>query len=169
MTGRGQGTRLVAVFASGEGAASARRALEARGLPVTAYSPVHGKAVDEGEGASPVRFFTLVGFLTGVGAGLGLCAYSALRWRFVVSGKPVLAWVPFVVIAFECSVLFGVLATFAGMLWCGRIPRFKRPPGYDARFSGDRFGLEVEAGEDAAGAEAALRDAGAEEIRVVAG
>ena len=73
---------------------------------------------------------------------------------------------PFVVIAFEMTILLGGLCTLLGLLVTARLPSLRLSPQYDPRFSSDRFGVEVtcEAGERRA-VEELLRGAGAEEVR----
>lgn len=165
-----RGPALLALFARADDLRAAVDAVRARGLPCAVHSPVRDERLQAAlePAPSPVRFVTLAGFLAGAAAGLGLCAFTALRWRFVVSGKPVLAWVPFTVIAFELSILLGVLATFAGMLLLARLPRRRSAGTLPPSLTGDRFGLLVPGGADDALA-AALRAAGAEDVRVVEG
>ena len=70
---------------------------------------------------SPVRWWTLTGAMTGVTTGFLLTSLTHAAWPMInPGGKPVVAIVPFTVIMFECTILFGALATFAGMLFhCG--------------------------------------------------
>ena len=59
---------------------------------------------------SLTRTFTLVGGIMG-GTGLvGLATYAHLSFRLIVWGKPVLAWVPWVVVAFEGTILLASLS-----------------------------------------------------------
>jgi molybdopterin-containing oxidoreductase family membrane subunit len=73
---------------------------------------------------------------------------------------------PFVVIAFELTILLGGLCTPLGLFVTARLPSLWLSPRYDPRFSGDRFGVEVtcDASERPA-VEDLLRSAGAEEVR----
>jgi hypothetical protein len=113
-----------------------------------------------------VRLFTLVGALTGTAAGFALTIWTALKWNLITGGKPVVSIPPFVVIAFELTILLGGLCTLLGLLVTAKLPSFRISPRYDARFSVDRFGVEVtcEPGERGT-IEALLRGAGAEEVR----
>ena len=115
---------------------------------------------------SRVRLFTLIGGLTGTVSGFVLTIWSALQWGLVTGGKPIASIPPFVVIAFELTILFGGLATVLGMMLLARLPRLRQSPGYDPRFSNDRFGVAVRcaAGRGASVADV-LRGAGAEEVR----
>ena len=92
---------------------------------------------------SPVRLFTLVGALTGTASGFALTIWTALKWNLITGGKPVVSIPPFVVIAFELTILLGGLCTLLGLLVTARLPSFGSRPRYDPRFSADRFGVEV--------------------------
>ena len=52
------------------------------------------------------------------------------------------------VIAFEMTILFGVLATVIGTLWNMRVPSLKTDVVYDPNFSAGRFGVYVTAAAD---------------------
>ena len=57
-------------------------------------------------------------------------------------GKPVVAPVPFAVIMFECTILFGALATFAGMIFhCGLPGFFLDKALHDPRVTDESFGI----------------------------
>jgi molybdopterin-containing oxidoreductase family membrane subunit len=117
---------------------------------------------------SSIRYFTFVGGAVGALFGLALPTYAHLQWHLITSGKPVLAWIPFFVIAFECCILFGVLSTLLGLSIMTRLPRFRLSDAYDSRFSQDRFGILVSC--DEAEQETVLKllmEAGAEEVRKV--
>ena len=92
---------------------------------------------------SRVGYFTLAGGFLGFVIGFSLAVYTAVQWHLMVSGKPIIAWFPFFIVAFEFTILFGCLANFLAMLVFSGLPRFKRSPGYDERFSVDAFGLYV--------------------------
>ena len=150
----------------------ALKQLKASGISVhTVFSPTPRPEIREvlGLKPSPIRFFTLLGGSLGVATGIALASYAHLQWGFVTGGKPVLAWLPFVVVGFEFTILFGVLFTLGSLLIKSRLPRLRLPDFYDPRFSGDRFGVFV------SGADAALErtrkillETGAEELRDVA-
>ena len=163
---------VLGVFAHVDTATRAIRELRARGMSsIATYSPV---PLDEFEEAltgyglpqSPVRLFTLVGGLTGTAAGFALTIWTALKWNLITGGKPVVSIPPFVVIAFEMTILLGGLCTLLGLFVTARLPGLKVAPQYDPRFSADRFGVEVacQPGERQAVQEV-LRSAGAEEVR----
>ncbi len=133
----------------------------------TVFSPIPLPEIQETLGLkpSPVRYFTLFGGILGLVVGVGLAIYAGLQWRFVVGGKPILPWPPFVVVGFEFTILLGVLFTLLGMLINSRLPKVRIPDHYDTRFSQDRFGLLVYCPEPEWGeVSSSLKETGAEEV-----
>ena len=90
---------------------------------------------------SRVGYFTLIGGILGFLIGFGLSIYTASQWRLIVSGKPVIALIPFFIVGFECTILFGVFGNIIGMLTQARLPRFRMPEYYDSRFTGHHYGI----------------------------
>ena len=162
---------VVGVFAHVDTTVRAIRELRAQGFrDFTVYSPVPVVEVqDEVERPKPlsrVRLFTLIGGLAGTSSGFALTIWSALQWNLVTGGKPIVSIPPFIIIAFELTILFGGLATLVALLVLGRLPRYRPSPTYDPRFTLDRFGIAVACPPARAAALAQLlRGAGAEEVR----
>jgi molybdopterin-containing oxidoreductase family membrane subunit len=133
--------------------------------------PVHEieDVLERDRPVSRVRIFTLLGALVGLLSAWILTAWTSLKWDLVVGGKPPIGLPvspPYVVIMFEMMVLFGGIATVIGMVVLGRLPRLRRSPSFDGRFTNDRFGVAVHcAGERATSVREILRAAGAEEVR----
>ena len=90
---------------------------------------------------SRVGYFTLIGGILGFLTGFSLAIYTAVQWNFVVGGKPVLAWIPFVIVGFEFTILFSVFGNVLGLLTQARLPDFEGLKQNDPRCSGDRFGI----------------------------
>jgi len=162
---------VVGVFAHVDTTVKALEELRAQGyqdLEVYMPAPMHEieDVMERGRPVSRVRLFTLIGALTGTASGFTLTIWSAMQWGLVTGGKPIASIPPFVVIAFELTILFGGLATALGMCLLGRLPRFRPSAAYDPRFSNDRFGVAVQCppGRGASVGEI-LRGAGAEEVR----
>ena len=162
---------VVGVFAHVDTTVKALEELKAKGyhdLEVYTPAPIHEieDVMERDRPVSHVRLFTLIGGLTGTASGFLLTIWSAMQWGLVTGGKPIASIPPFVVIAFELTILFGGLSTALGMVLLGRLPRFRPSAGYDPRFSNDRFGVAVQCapgrGASVAGI---LRGAGAEEVR----
>jgi molybdopterin-containing oxidoreductase family membrane subunit len=167
----GGGGAVLGVFAHVDTTVRAIQELRRCGFRgISTYSPVPLEELEEaltGHGLprSPVRLFTLVGGLTGTALGFALTIWTSLKWGLITGGKPVVSIPPFVVIAFECTILLGGLCTLLGLLVTARLPKLGASPRYDPRFSLDRFGVEVACPPDQVRAvEDILRQAGAEEV-----
>lgn len=92
---------------------------------------------------SPIRWWTLTGAITGLTTGFLLTSLTHATWPMInPGGKPVVAPVPFAVIMFECTILFGALATFAGMIFhCGLPAFFLDRSLQDPRVTDESFGI----------------------------
>ena len=101
---------------------------------------------------SPVRLFTLIGGLTGCAAGFGMTIWMSLDWPLLVGGKTIASIPPYVVIAFELTILLGALSTVARggpVLACSWASAGSPTiPSY----SDDQIGVFVPAGPDQVGA-----------------
>ncbi len=166
---------MVGVFAYVDVTAEALRRLREQGWQaVHVYLPVPRHEILEEVGPraeSPVRVFSLVGGVAGTVAGFALASYCGIKMHsyqgLLVGGKPPIAIPAYVVIGFELTVLLGALATAVGFLLNARLPRWKKAPGYDARFTEDRFGIFVPCERAHRGEVKKLLVAvGAEEVRV---
>ncbi|HEY6099969.1 MAG TPA: quinol:electron acceptor oxidoreductase subunit ActD, partial [Anaeromyxobacter sp.] len=148
--------------------AAAIRALRGKGLRVTAAMPAPFPEVVQalGRPTSPVGYATLPGAVVGVALGVALTVGTSLAWPIVTGGKPVVSVPPFVIVIFEVAVLVGSLvnlvAVAVGTRFGARAAAF--PPGLS--FNADLVGVFAEGGA-LAPAEAALRAAGAVEVRRV--
>jgi molybdopterin-containing oxidoreductase family membrane subunit len=93
---------------------------------------------------SPVRWWTLTGAVTGMTFGFSLPALTHSQWPMInPGGKPVVALPPFAIIMFECTILFGALATFAGMIFHAGLGAawFLDPAIQDPRVTDESFGI----------------------------
>jgi Protein of unknown function (DUF3341) len=159
---------LLASFLQVDAAADAIRAVRALGIrDMTVYTPAPNHEIEEalGERVSPVRLFTLIGGLTGCAAGFGMTIWMSYDWPVLVGGKPIASIPPYVVIAFELTILLGALITVAAVAVFSVL--MARPgAAYDPRFSDDQIGIFVPAPSDQADrVEQLLRSAGATEVR----
>ena len=85
-------------------------------------------------------------------------------WPLLVGGKPFDAVPPYVVLAFELTILYGALATVAGVIILSMVKSLRGRP-YHPSFSDDRIGLFVPCSPDQApSVRDALVNAGSEEI-----
>jgi len=167
------GTRagVVGVFGDLDATVLALRELKSKGYDsLTVYSPVPRHEIDEvlDQPVSPVRLFTLIGGLTGCTLGFAYAISTSLDWPLITGGKPIVSLPPFIIIAFECTILIGGLSTVAGMFLNARLPKLRDAAGYDPRFSNDKFGVVAMGGPaQVSGAEQIMKAAGAEEVRNV--
>jgi len=162
---------VLGIFAHVDTTLQAIRDLRAKGFSdLTVYSPVPVEEIEEEvekvRPLSKVRLFTVVGGLTGTATAFFLTIWSSLKWSLVTGGKDPVSIPPFIIIAFELTILFGGLATLLAILVLGRLPRLRPSPTYDPRFTVDRFGVAVACPADKAeSVKALLSAAGAEEVR----
>jgi molybdopterin-containing oxidoreductase family membrane subunit len=95
---------------------------------------------------SMVGWFTLVGGIFGFLGGFALAIYTAIQWDLMVSGKPIVAIIPFVVVGFEATILCAVFGNILGLLTQTRLPSYKWLKHYDPRCSGEHFGILASCG-----------------------
>ena len=163
-----EGVEILGIYDRATTAVVGVRAVLKEGLgEVVTYSPVPDRALDQALHVtlSPVRLFVLIGGLLGCATGFIFPIYTVLDWPLITGGKPIISIPPFVVIAFELTILFASLGGMAGFLLLARLPRVTgRPP--DARFTDNMTGISVTcAPEQATAVRACLARTGASEIR----
>jgi Protein of unknown function (DUF3341) len=172
---------IVGIFAHVDTTVRAVEELKAKGYhDVDVYSPAPLHEIEEvlerDRPVSRVRLFTLLGGLTGIVSAFLLTIWTTLEWGLVTGGKYLQldpggriagsSLPPFFIIAFEMMVLFGGVATLIGLVALARLPRLRPSPGFDPRFTNDRFGVTVHCPpERAASVRQILGAAGAEEVR----
>ncbi len=136
---------VVGVFTYLDDALSAIRYAKEAGKDYLVYSPVPHHEIEEATmpEKSPVRFFTATGATIGLCSGFALAILCSMDWPLRVSAKDVVSIPGFFVIGYECTILFGALATLTALLHFCRLPHIFRRIGYDPRFSNDKFGVVV--------------------------
>ena len=159
---------IMSVFQHVDAASSAIRQLKEMGYKdFTVYSPTPNHELDEAVGhpVSPVRMWTLLGGLTGCASGFAMTLWMSYDYPIVVGGKPIGSIPPYVVIAFELTILFGALATLAGLIF--HAVKDTRAAAYDPRCSDDHIGVFVPCPvERRPAVQQLLQTAGATEVRV---
>ena len=85
----------------------------------------------------------MCGAILGVTTGFLLTSMTHTQWPMInPGGKPVVSLIPFAVIMFECTILFGALATFLGMIVNAGLPSFGLDAAIqDPRVSDAHFGI----------------------------
>lgn len=161
--------RSVGVYSTHEKCLDAINYLKNKGFSrLVIYSPIPSHEIEEalGKGAAVIKWFTLAGGISGGAGGFLLAALTSLEWGIHTGGKPIISVPPFLIITFECTILFGALATLLGFLHASRIPQPKLSKVYMEEFGEDRFGVGIVCGDsEVEEAEMALRDSGADEVR----
>ncbi|HWP37450.1 MAG TPA: quinol:electron acceptor oxidoreductase subunit ActD, partial [Gemmatimonadales bacterium] len=93
--------------------------------------------------------------------------WMSYDYPIVVGGKPLGSIPPYVVIAFELTILLGALATIVGLIFHSW--RTHRAAAYDPRFTDDEIGIFVPcAPERRAAVQQLFQTAGAAEVRLEA-
>jgi hypothetical protein len=165
---------VLGVFDAPGDVASVATKLKNRGYDrVEVFSPAPFQEIDEALDPKPsrVRLYTLIGGLAGVTTGFFITIWMSNNWQIIVGGKPFASIPPYIVIAFELTILFGGLLTLLGLFLVGGLPKGtpgSHDPGYDARFSGEQIGLVVRCGDrDVSEVDSLLRAHSATEVSLV--
>jgi len=143
-------TGVTAFFKEDQKAAEAVRQVRDSGWTLAdVYGPIPSEAISAALSLkkSPVGWFTLAGGILGFFSGYLLAMFTAGRWDLIVSGKPVLAVIPFFIVGFEFTVLFSVFGNVVGMILSMRLPAYRDLPGYKTPGSGEDFTVVVACGE----------------------
>ena len=156
------------VFDDWEAMKRALRALkESRGTGYTAYGPVNLQEVEDLMPAksSYVRGWSTAGGLFGLALFFVMCVMTSLIYSLTVGGKPPISNVPFLIPAYEGTILIGAISAFVAGLIYACVRARPLPTDYDTRFSGDTFGVDVTCEPDERGQVIdLLKSAGAAEI-----
>ncbi len=165
---------MVGVFEQPAPLAECAERIRNRGLgALEAYSPVPAPEIDDAVDPAPsrVRTFTLIGGLLGVMTGFAMTIWMSYDYPIRLGGKPYASIPPYIIIAFELTILFGGLLTALGLFLVGGLPKGvpgQHDPTYGPRFSAEDFGLVVEcADRDVAEIDALMRSHEAKEVTVV--
>ncbi|MGE5340534.1 MAG: DUF3341 domain-containing protein [Candidatus Omnitrophota bacterium] len=95
---------------------------------------------------SPVRVYILLGALTGFILGFAFMIFTVLDWPLITGGKPLISIPPFIIVAFETTILFGGITVLIGFLILTRLPSMRRI--ISPIDSGSRFVIIQETGEE---------------------
>jgi len=159
---------ILAAYRHVDAAADAIRKLKDMGHgDFTVYTPVpnHEIAGAVDHPVSPVRLWTLIGGITGCATGFAMTLWMSYDYPIVVGGKPLGSVLPYVIIGFELTILFGALATLTGLAF--HAWRDHRPAAYDGRFTNDHIGIFVPCPvERRPAVEQLLKATGAVDVRV---
>jgi hypothetical protein len=133
-------------------------------------SPIPVEGVEEvlGKKTSVIKRFTFFGAIFGGLSGFALAAGTAVLFPHPTGGRPIITIPPYLIITYELTILFGILATVLGFLISSRFPAIRERV-YVPEAAVDKFAVMVvcEDSEHFRLAETILRDAGAEEVREI--
>lgn len=130
--------------------------------------PIHGVEEVLGPKKSVIKRFTLFGAIFGGLGGFALAAGTSVLYLHPTGGRPIITIPPFMIITYEMTILFGILATVLGFLISARFPAIRERL-YVPESAVDKFVVTVPCDNDDqfANAETILRQAGAGEIRKI--
>jgi len=162
-------TNVVGLFHNPEAALIAAGELKGAGfedLEIMSPVPIHGVEAVLGKKKSAIKNFTFMGALIGGITGFALAAGTAVLYPHPVGGRPIITMPPFLIITYELTILFGILATVLGFFVSSRLPAF-RDRVYVPESAVDKFVVAApcDNNEHFKRAEAILNGAGAEEVR----
>jgi Alternative complex III, ActD subunit len=162
-------TSAIGLFGGPDGALTAAARLKAAGFAAPAViSPIPLEGADEvlGTKKSVIKRFTFFGAILGGLSGFALAAGTAVLYLHPTGGRPIIPFPPFLIITYEMTILFGILATVIGFLVSARLPAI-RERAYAPEAAVDRFAVTVSCDSTESMEQAAtiLRDAGAQEVR----
>ncbi|MCB0335079.1 MAG: DUF3341 domain-containing protein [Bdellovibrionales bacterium] len=160
---------VVGVYTYLDDILSAIEAVKEKSMDYCVYAPTYIPDIEEAtdKKRSHVCKVSLTGALTGLTAGFTLAIWCGLDWPLRVSAKEVLAVPAYVVIGYECTILLGAISTLLAIFHFCRLPDIFRRPGYDPRFSYDKFGLVVGCdGNETDAMKDLLQNSGADEVSV---
>ena len=160
---------IVGTFAYEEDFLAAAENLQSSGFDnISLLSPLPLEEAQQvlGLGKSPVRHYSLAGAIIGALSGFAMSVATALVFILPTGGRAIITVPPYLIITYEMTILFGVLFTLIGFHFVSGLPAWRDRP-YLPSANIDRFVVIVEnaAGDQAARAEAIIREAGAEEIQ----
>lgn len=169
---------VVARFGSPESILKAAQQTRDAGYEtIEAYTPFYIEGLDDNLGHAPTRlgWVVLMMGITGLIVGFFMQYWSnAVYYPLNIGGKPLNSWPNFIVITFECAVIFSAFT--AGLFMLGRngLPRLYHPifntPGFE-NATRDKFFLCIEAKDenfDTEKAKVFLASLDAEEVAEVA-
>jgi hypothetical protein len=161
---------ILGIFDDYESFIQALKDLKEMGIDnISTFTPVPFHEVDKvlGEKQSPIRFLTLTGGLIGFAVGAWLTVYCTQAYPLIVGGKPLISVPPYLIIAFELTILLSTMLTAIGYFLISPISRSKLGTSYDPSFSEDKFGISIDTtGTGSKPLKEVLEANGATEIRI---
>ena len=161
---------VYALYPSPEAAQRAVNGLRAAGIPDGRITILSAEPFEEHEfahrdKATWMGWIALAGGITGLAFSTWLARMTELAWPLRTGNMPIVAWWPNLIIMFETTMLFAILATVLTLLVTARLPG-RRPVLYDPEIVDGKILVGVDNPQDASAVERALRVPGAEVKRL---
>lgn len=139
---------VYALYADPRAAQHAVDNLRAAGVPpgeitVISSEPLEAHELSHRDKATWMFWIAAAAGALGLAFGAGLTWFTERAWPLRTGGMPIVAWWPNLIIVFELTMLFAMLATVITLLVTAKLPR-RRPRLYDPAVSDGRIlvGLE---------------------------
>jgi hypothetical protein len=157
---------VYALYPSPEAAQRAVDGLRAAGIADGRITILSAEPFEEHEfahrdKATWMGWIALAGGITGLACATWLARLTELAWPLRTGNMPIVAWWPNLIIMFETTMLFAILATVLTLLVTARLPG-RRPALYDPEIVDGKILVGVDNPQDASAVERALRVPGAE-------
>ena len=157
---------VYALYSTPDAAQRAVNGLRAAGIGDDRITILSSEPIEEHEfahrdKATWMGWIAAAGGVTGLAFATWLTRMTELAWPLPTGNMPIVAWWPNLIIMFEMTMLFAILAAVITMLVTARLPG-RRPALYDPDVMNGKILVGVENPRDAALVERAL---GAGEIR----
>src|SRR4029453_1804469 len=143
-------TSAIGLFVDPHGALAAAAKLKGAGftaLAVISPIPLEGAEATLGEKKSIIKRFTFFGAILGGASGFPLAAGTAVLYLHPTGGRPIIPFPPFLIITYEMTILFGILATVIGFLISARLAAISHPA-HAPEAAVDRFAVTVSSDAD---------------------
>jgi hypothetical protein len=157
---------IYALYPDGESAQRAVHALRAAGLPGDAITVLSGEPIEdqdffEADKSTWMWYIASAGGIVGLAFGTWLTRMTELAWPINTGNMPIVSWWPNLIIMFEMTMLFGILAAVLTLLVTAGLPG-RRPALFDPEIMDGKILVGVNNPPNAAAVERALRAPGAE-------
>jgi hypothetical protein len=157
---------IYALYPDGDSAQRAVNALQAAGLSGDAITVLSGEPIEdqeffESDKSTWMWYFASAGGIVGLSFATWLTRMTELAWPIKTGNMPIVSWWPNLIIMFEMTMLFGILAAVLTLLVGARLPG-RRPALYDPEIMDGKILVGVNNPANAAAVERALRAPGAE-------
>ena len=157
---------VYALYPDGDSAQRAVNALRAAGLSGDAITILSGEPIEdqefsEADKATWMWYIASAGGIIGLVFGTWLTRMTELAWPIKTGNMPIVSWWPNLIIMFEMTMLFGILAAVLTLLVTAGLPG-RRPALYDPEIMDGMILVGVNNPANAAAVERALSAPGAE-------